>query len=121
MKANKQLKEAYRQIKFKVGVFQIRNTANGKIFVGSSVNLEAIWNRIKSELKFAGHRNLPLQTDWNLYGEECFLFEILSEIKQEDGDQADYNKEVKILEGMFIDELQPFADKGYNKQSPLKT
>jgi group I intron endonuclease len=114
MKANKELKEAYKLKKFKIGVFQLRNTINGKILVGSSVNLDAIWNRIKAELKLEGHRNKELQQDWSAYGEENFVFEILSEIEQKDGDNVDYNKEARQLEEMFIEELQPFADKGYN-------
>ena len=114
MSSNKQLKEEYKQKKFKVGVFQIRNTVNGKIFVGSSVNLDAIWNRNKGELKFNGHRNKQLQEEWNSFGEENFVYEILSEIEQKDGDNLDYNKEAKKLEEMFIEELQPFGEKGYN-------
>ncbi len=114
MQAHKQLREEYKQKKFKIGVFQIRNTINGKIFVGSSVNLDAIWNRINVELKFGGHRNVTLQNEWNEFGEENFKFEIVSELQQTDGDNVDYSKEVKKLEAMFIDELQPFAEKGYN-------
>lgn len=118
MKANKQLKEEYKQKKFRIGVFQIRNTINGKIFVGSSVNLDAIWNRIRVELKFGGHRNIKLQEEWKEFGEENFKYEILSEIVQKDENKVDYNKEVKKLEEMFIDELKPFADKGYNTAKP---
>jgi hypothetical protein len=118
MKANKELKETYKLTKFKIGVFQIRNTINGKIFVDSSLNLDAVWNRNKGELKFGGHRNKELQQDWSAYGEENFVFEVLSEIVQEDGDKVDYNKEAKKLEEMFIEELQPFGDKGYNALKP---
>ncbi len=114
MKVNKKLKEEYKLKKFKIGVFQIRNTINGKIFVGSSVNLDAIWNRIKVELKFGGHRNVKLQEEWKAFGEENFKFQILSEIVQKDVEEVDYNREVKQLEDMFVEELQPFADKGYN-------
>src|ERR1035437_9321118 len=110
----KRLKEEYKLKKFKIGVFQIRNTVNGKIFVGSSVNLDAIWNRISSELKLQGHRNESLQKEWVEFGEQNFSFEILSEIGQNDGEKIDYNKEAKKLEEMFIEELQPFSDKGYN-------
>lgn len=111
---NRQLKEEYKQKKFRIGVFQLRNTVNGKIFVGSSVNLDAIWNRIRVELKFGGHRNVQLQDEWKEYGEENFCFEILSEIVQKDGEKTDYAKEARKLEEMFIEELQPFGDKGYN-------
>src|SRR3954468_9839660 len=117
MKTNKQLKADYNQIKFRIGVFQLRNTVNGKILVGSSVNLDAIWNRIRMELKFGGHRNAGLQNEWKEFGEDVFKFEILSEIEQKDGEQqSDYNWQVKKLEAMFIDELQPFNEKGYNQQ-----
>jgi group I intron endonuclease len=114
MKPNKQLKDDYKQKKFKMGVFQIRNKVNDKIFVGSSINLDAIWNRIKSELKFGGHRNEKLQKDWKEFGEENFNFEILSEIEPDDQDNVDYSREVKKLEDMFIEELRPYEEKGYH-------
>ena len=114
MKSNKELKEAYKLAKLKIGVFQIRNTINGKIFVDSSPNLDAIWNRHRSELNFGGHRNVQLQQEWKEFGEDNFRFEILSEIDQKDGD-VDYAKEAKQLAEMFIDELKPFGEKGYNR------
>lgn len=121
MKGNKQLKEEYKLKKFKVGVFQLRNTVNGKIFVFSSVNGDAIWNRIRTELRFGGHRNVKLQEEWKEFGEEKFCFEILSEILQKEEDKIDYNKEAKKLEEMFIEELQPFGDKGYHTPKPQIT
>lgn len=115
MKTKKELKNIYKEMKFKIGVFQIRNTVNQKIFVGSSTDLDAIWNRIRSELKFGNYPNIDLQKDWNSFGEENFVFEILSEIKQEDNVQTvNYRKESKQLEKMFIEELKPYGDKGYN-------
>jgi hypothetical protein len=50
------------------------------------------------------------------FGEGNFVYEILSEIKQDDTKTTDYRKELKQLEEMFIEELQPFDDKGYNKR-----
>lgn len=114
MKSNKELRAAYKATSFKAGVFQIRNTVTGKIFVGSSTNLDAIWNRIKVELKFGGHRNSQLQQDWNSIGEDHFAFEIISELELGEDTKKDLGKEVKKLEEMFIEELQPFGDKGYN-------
>lgn len=115
MSAKKELKDACKLKKFKIGVFQIRNTVNGKIYVDSSVNLDAIWNRHRMELQANGHRNEVLQQEWNAFGEANFRFEILSELEQKDTDNTDYNKEAKQLAAMFIDELQPFGEKGYNK------
>ena len=104
-----------------MGVFQIRNTSNNKIFVSSSTNIKAMFNRCKAELNFGGHKNLELQSDWNNLGEQNFVFEILSEIKYDEEKKIDSAKEVKLLEQMFIDELQPFEDKGYNKKILSKT
>ena len=114
MKSKKELKQEYSLKQFRIGVFQIRNIVNGKIFVGSSVNLEAIWNRHKSELKLGGHRNELLQKEWKEFGEDNFKYEILSEIEQKPGENIDYAKEARKLEEMFIEELKPFGDRGYN-------
>ena len=114
MKTKKELKEEYHLIKPTIGVFQIRNTVNGKIYVEGSVNLDKIWNRHRVELNFGGHRNVFLQKDWNEFGEANFKYEILSEIKQEESQNIDYTREAKQLAKMFIEELKPFGDKGYN-------
>ncbi len=117
MKTKKELKNIYKEKKFKIGVFQLRNTVNNKIFVGSATDLEAIWNRLKTELKFGSYPNALLQNDWNQFGSENFVFEILGEIKQDDEKQTNYRKEIKELEKMFLEELQPFGENGYNIKS----
>jgi hypothetical protein len=115
MKSKKEIKDEYKTKKFKIGVFQIRNTVNGKIYLDGSLDLDAIWNRSRMELNFGTHGNSELQKEWKEFGEANFKYEILSEIEQKDEIKIDYNKEVKQLTEMFIDELKPFADKGYNK------
>ena len=107
MKSQKQIKEEYKFKKFQMGVFQIRNTVNGKIYVGSSLNLDAIWNRNKMELNFGNHRNSVLQSEWILFGAANFKYKILSEVVEKEEDRIDYNKEVKTFEGMFIEALEP--------------
>ncbi len=114
MKTRKELKEEYKQMKFKMGVFQIKNNINGKVFIGSSLDLKAIWHAQKLQLEFGMHQNSALQKEWNEYGAENFVYEILEEIKQSDDKPVDYNKEIKILEEMIIEELQPYENKGYN-------
>ena len=111
----KELIAEYKNSKPRIGVFQIRNTANGKVFIEGSTNLDKIWNRHHTELRFGGHRNKALQQDWNQYGEEQFVFEILSEIAQpEDGQPFDAAKEVRALEKMFLEERQPYGERGYH-------
>jgi group I intron endonuclease len=114
MKSKKELKDSYKEMKFKVGVFQIRNTINNKVYIESSTDLVAIWNKHKFQLNSGLHPNKNLQNEWTVFGQENFVYEILSEIKQDETETIDYRKEVKRLENMFIDELNPYDDKGYN-------
>jgi hypothetical protein len=114
MKTKKELKEEYKQMKFRIGVFQIRNIVNNKIFIESSIDLVAIWNRQRFQLNFGNHHNAALQADWKELGENKFIYEILGEVEQSDTENTDYAKEAKILEELFMEELQPFDERGYN-------
>jgi hypothetical protein len=116
MKSHKELKEEYKQMKFKMGVFQIKNKINGKVFIGSSMDLSAIWHAQKLQLNFGMHQNTDLQNDWNEFGPDNFTYEIIEEIKQRDDKPAEYEKEIKTLEALIIDEVKPFEDKVYNKK-----
>ncbi|MBI1227088.1 MAG: GIY-YIG nuclease family protein [Bacteroidetes bacterium] len=110
----KELIAEYKNLKPRIGVFQIRNTTNGKVLIEGSTNLDKIWNRHSTELRFGNHRNKALQQDWNEFGEHSFVFEILSEIAQpEDNSPFDAGREVKMLEKLFLEERQPFGEKGY--------
>jgi hypothetical protein len=116
MKTRKELKEEYRQMKFKMGVFQIRNTLNNKIFIGTSQDLTAIWHAQKLQLDFGIHPNFELQRDWKEFGADNFKYEIIGEIEQTDDKPRAYNKELKTLEELTIEELQPFENNGYHKK-----
>jgi hypothetical protein len=115
MSRNKELKAAYKQLKFQIGVFQIRNTQNNKLLIDSSVNIAAKWNRHKMQLNFGVHPAKELQADWLALGEGAFAFEVLSELTQKEEEPRDYAREVAELEAMYIAELQPFGDKGYHR------
>ncbi|HOY04655.1 MAG TPA: GIY-YIG nuclease family protein [Saprospiraceae bacterium] len=112
----KELTEEYKNMKIRMGVFQIRNTTNGKIYVEGSPNLDKIWNRHKAELNFGTHLNENLQKDWKEFGEESFKFEILGEIDQDGPPGADYRRQIKQMEEIFLEELEPFDRKGYNRK-----
>lgn len=113
MKTKKELKEAYKQMKFPMGVFQIRNLSNNKILIDNSVDMLSKWNRHKMELNFGGHRNMALQKDWSEKGEDNFAFEVLSELKSKDEENVNYNKELKTLQKMVIEEMNIPDDRIY--------
>lgn len=74
----------YKQMKFKIGVFQIRNLVNGKIFIGSALNLDAKWNSQKMQLQSGTHTNDELLQYWKEFGAENLNYEIIEEIEQND-------------------------------------
>lgn len=61
------------------GIYKITNTANGKIYVGSSVNIMDRWNRHKSQLRNNIHKNGRLQNAWNKYGADCFYISVIEQ------------------------------------------
>lgn len=110
----KELKQSYKEKRFKIGLFQIKNTQNNKVFIDKSMDLESIWNRHKFQLKLGSHSNKGLQNEWKSFGEEHFEYAILTEIKQTENTSTDYTGELKDLLALYIDDLKPFGDKGYH-------
>lgn len=55
MKTKKELRDEYKEMKFKKGVFQIRNTVNKKVYIDSSADLDAIFKRQKFQLNCGNH------------------------------------------------------------------
>lgn len=64
------------------GIYQITCTANGKIYIGSSVNIKSRISGHKSKLNKGCHDNKYLQNAWNKYGESSFIFEIINTIEE---------------------------------------
>lgn len=65
------------------GIYRITNIVNGKIYIGSSVNLMKRQSRHSLNLRKGIHENRYLQRSFNLYGEESFVIDILEYCKKE--------------------------------------
>lgn len=59
------------------GIYQILNSINGKIYIGSSINLKQRFNDHKKLLRHNKHPNKHLQSAWTKYGETHFDFKIV--------------------------------------------
>lgn len=112
----KELMEEYKQIKTYMGVAQIKNEVNGKIFVCSFTNMKNKWLTTKMSLNTNMHVNAELQKDWNELGESAFSYTVLEEKDTEK--VPDKKLEARAMEKEWIEKLQPFGEKGYNK--PIK-
>ena len=60
-----------------VGIYQIRNKVNGKVYIGSSVWVENRLVQHRSHLRSGKHCNGHLQNSWNHYGEAAFEFAVV--------------------------------------------
>src|SRR5580765_1619000 len=65
------------EIPSRPGIYQIRCVSNGKIYVGSAVNLRTRWQGHRRDLGNRVHVNRHMQQAWNRYGGKDFAFTIL--------------------------------------------
>jgi len=116
MTDKKELKKRYKQTLPPMGIFQIRNLVNGKILIGSSKNLPGKINSSKFQLDHGSHMNRELQKDYNQSGAENFSFEVLDRLDPKEDPNYDYTEELAMLEKMWLEKLQPYGDKGYQRR-----
>ena len=62
------------------GIYVIINTENGRPYIGQSSGYYHRWRTHKSALRHNKHGNKQLQEDYNTYGEEAFVFEVIEEL-----------------------------------------
>lgn len=111
MDRRKELKQQYKEMKTQGGVYQVRNMKNQKVLVVATPNLKTINGRLGG-----GYMNKEFQDEWNRFGREAFVFEIL-EVLEEKGDGFfDKKEELKKLEKKWLEKLQPYGECGYNKK-----
>lgn len=113
----KEIKKKYKESVPPMGVYQIRNKVNGKIFIGSSKNLHGKSNGYNWLLRDGKHFNAQLQKDYNEYGADNFLFEIVDKLEPKDDPNYKYDDDLKVLEELWLEKLLPYDEKGYNKRS----
>lgn len=120
MKSKKDIKREYKEREKQAGIFQVKNTKNGKILLGSSLNLDGPLNAHKFMLTVGSHRNKALQQEWDEYGPDPFVFEILEVVKVRDDPNFNVSDELTLLEQIWIEELHPFDENGYNTNIKIR-
>jgi group I intron endonuclease len=86
------------------GVYKIENKFNGKIYIGSSINIEKRFYVHKFLLNKGSHYNKHLQCAWNK-NRNYFNFSILEECSP---------LECIEFEQYYLDYFKPFGNVGYN-------
>lgn len=89
------------------GIYQIKNLVNGKVYIGSAIDIKKRWALHEFQLKNNIHHSKYLQNSWNKHGEEFFVFEVIELIRNEE--------ELLSREQYWMDFSQCYvSDNGYN-------
>jgi biotin operon repressor len=110
-----EIKKQYRETPRQAGIFQVKNTVNGKILLGSSKNLHGPLNKHRFLLSIGRHWNKAMQEDWDRLGPDAFVFEVLEVLKLRDDPGFNLEDELSLLEQIWTEKVQPFGEGGYNK------
>ena len=73
----------YKERKPEIGVFAVRCTVTGEVWVAASRNLGSARNPIWMSLRLGSHRNRAMQDAWTAHGADSFTFEVLEECDTE--------------------------------------
>lgn len=114
------------------GIYKITNVENGKVYIGSSVDINRRWWEHRSRLKYKRHGNDHLLSAWSKYGKEKFHFCIIEECLKDhfkeresywirhynsDNREFGYNKSIPDTPESFIkDSRTPILKKGRGKK-----
>jgi hypothetical protein len=117
MNRRKELQLQYKETKTEAGIVRITNKKNGKVFLVGSRNVKNI-NGIEFQLGMGSHMNRELQKDWKEFGKDAFEIDVAEYVKIPESGYFDLDDHVKKLEDKWLEQLQPYDDRGYNKRKP---
>lgn len=96
------------------GIYQITNTVNGWIYIGSSRDMIARLRVHISSLRHNRHNNSKLQADANKYGSSVFICSIIETLPS-----SSTNEHITAREKYYTDKAHKYG-KCYNPISPIE-
>jgi hypothetical protein len=113
-----EVRRAYRDRVKHAGVFRVLNTTNGRVLLGSGLDLHAPLNRVAFELDTAMCPNPDLRRDLEEYGRNSFVIEVIETVEPRDDPDFDPERELEILEQEHLALLD--RDTAYNKDDRIR-
>jgi hypothetical protein len=111
----KEMIREYKKTIRPMGIVQVRNIKNNRVYLTASANTAGTINSIRFQLKMGTFSPSPgLAKDWQEMGEQSFVLEVLDELKPVDDPAYDYRDDLKELETMWLEKLKPFGERGYH-------
>jgi len=78
-------------------IYKITNRKTDVVYIGQSTSYPKRWHLHKSDLRHNRHDNKQLQEDYNTYGEEAFVFEVIEELPCDTSSGALLKKEAEQI------------------------
>jgi hypothetical protein len=111
----RQLKDDYKRTLQPMGIVQVKNLTNGRCFVMRSANTKGTINSLRFQLKTGAFATShELCRDWQALGEESFAIDVIDELAPVDEVGHDYDADLRALEDLWLEKLQPYGERGYN-------
>ena len=85
----------YKKREDAIGIFAVRCIASGEAWVGPSLNIDTIKNRIWFGLRMGNANNAEMQRAWSSHGGDSFLFEVLERL---DPDELPFVRDSQLKE-----------------------
>lgn len=102
--SRKELTVEYKNRKITGGVFAIKNSANGMIFLHHAIDLQGSKNRFEFSKKTGSCGYKKLQEDFLRYGPDAFTFEVIEELEKDEAQtQESFVREVQTLYEMLLE------------------
>lgn len=101
----REIKKAYKETKQPMGVYAIRIEGEERVFLDFATDLQARFNRHRTELRFGSHRNKELQALWNGRGESAFRFAVVDELEHEEEGPSNVREELETLAEMWTGKM----------------
>ena len=97
----------YKETPLPIGVYLVRNTAAGTAWLGSSVNIPGMLNRLRFQLDMGSHHDPALQREYNEFGSAAFEYLTLDTLEPSTDPDYDPKDDLVILEDMWLERLSP--------------
>ena len=101
----RELLRAYKQAGPRMGLYRIRNLAEGRFLLGASLNVDGALSRAMFELKLGTCRPAALQADWQRLGAAQFALELVDTVRRRSEPGIDYREELADLCQLWREEF----------------
>lgn len=84
------------------GIYAVKNIKTGKMLLEGTQDLAGSRNRFEFSKRTGSAVSFTIQKDWKAYGADCFIFEVLEELKKGDTQTPqEFAEDIKTLKELW--------------------